>query len=286
MPLADLPTVSIIIVNYNGADVILNCLASLYNHLEQLSYEIIVVDNNSQDGSPGCIAQRFPNVILLQQSTNLGFGTANNLGAHYAQGEMLFLLNSDTLLTANILPKLIAKLTQASHVGIVGPQLRNPDGTFQLSVAREIGIWGEFQTLQQVRRYRAPSARSVLAKLYAHDQRVDIVIGAAMLMRRSLFEQIGGFDETFFMYFEESDLCKRVRDLGYIILYTPEVSLIHRGGYSVAKVQGSMCEVYRCSQRYYYKKHRPAWECWLLNAYLALKAGSADVVSRVRAILA
>ena len=272
MTLTQPPLVSIIVVNYNGADVILDCLRSVETHLRAVSYEVIVVDNASQDDSCDRIAQQFPKVTLLPQAQNLGFGTANNVGVGVAQGKFLFLLNSDTRLTADILPTLLAKLTQSPHIGIVGPQLLNPDGSFQFSVSKDIGLWGEFQTLQQVKQYRNLTTRAVLAQTYNHDQTVDVVVGAAMLMPRSLFEQIGGFDETFFMYFEESDLCKRVRDLSYTILYTPAVSLIHVGGYSVAQAAGPMAQEYRRSQRYYYRKHRPHWEQWLLHGYLALKA--------------
>ncbi|MEM6432645.1 MAG: glycosyltransferase family 2 protein [Cyanobacteria bacterium P01_D01_bin.115] len=266
------PQVSLIIVNYNGLGVIVDCLTSIFCHLSAPAIEVIVVDNDSQDGSPELIAQKFPQVNLLRQSKNSGFGTANNVGVRQARGEYLLLLNSDTLVTANILPVLVAKLTSDAQVGIVGPRLLNPDGSFQLSIAHEIGLWGEWRTLQQVKQYRIPANRSALAAQYDHDQVVDIVVGAAMLMRRSLFEQAGGFDETFFMYFEESDLCQRVRALGYKILYTPAVTVIHIGGYSVAQAAGPMAAEYRRSQRYYYRKHRPRWEQGILHGYLALKA--------------
>lgn len=266
-----LPQVSIIIVNFNGSKVILNCLGSIFKHLTSTSFEVIVVDNASTDNSPKRIVQRFPQVKLLHQQKNWGFGTANNIGAQKAAGEYLFLLNSDTLLTRDILPTLIAKLEHHAQVGIVGPRLLNMDGSFQLSTAYEIGLWGEFRTLQQVRQYRLPANRPRLAKTYATDRFVDIVVGAAMLMRRSLFEQVGGFDEAFFMYFEESDLCQRIRQLGYKVLYTPEVALIHLGGYSIAQSADKMAAEYRHSQRYYYQKHRPRWERWILKQYLWLK---------------
>jgi hypothetical protein len=265
------PLVSIVIVNFNGGEVIIDCLKSIFLHCSTVPFEVIVVDNASTDQSPDRITQAFPPVLLLPQSSNLGFGTANNVGVGHAQGEYLFLLNSDVVLTADILPPLLAKLNQDPRIGIVGPRLLNPDGSFQLSVSREIGLLGEFLTLQQVWRYRNPASRDALAQIYDHDQAVEIVVGAAMVMRRSLFNQVGGFDENFFMYFEESDLCKRIRDLGHTILYTPEVSVVHLGGYSVAQSAGPMAQEYRRSQRYYYQKHRPLWEQWVLHLYLGYK---------------
>ncbi|MEM7648056.1 MAG: glycosyltransferase family 2 protein, partial [Cyanobacteria bacterium P01_A01_bin.70] len=168
------PQVSIIIVNYNGLGVIVDCLTSIFGHLPAPAIEVIVVDNDSQDGSPELIAQKFPQVNLLRQSKNGGFGTANNVGARQARGEYLLLLNSDTLVTADILPVLVAKLTSEAHVGIVGPRLLNPDGSFQLSIAHEIGLWGEWRTLQQVKQYRIPANRPALAARYDRDQVVDI----------------------------------------------------------------------------------------------------------------
>lgn len=262
---------SIVIVNYNGGTVVLDCLHSIFQHLAAEKTEVLVVDNCSQDDSPDWITQKFPKVHLLRQTRNWGFGTANNIGVRHAKGKYLLLLNADTRLTQNILPTLIAKLTQQTDIGMVGPRLVNPDGSFQLSIAHEIGLWGEFRTLQQVWRYRNPANRPALAKQYGRDRSVEIIVGAAMLMERTLFERVEGFDEAFFMYFEESDLCQRVRAQGYQILYTPEVSLVHLGGYSVAQSAAKMADVYRQSQRYYYQKHRPPWEQHVLHQYLRLK---------------
>ena len=116
------PQVSIIIVNYNGLGVIVDCLTSIFCYLSPTAIEVIVVDNDSQDGSPELIAQKFPQVNLLRQAKNGGFGTANNVGARQAQGEYLLLLNSETLVTGNMLPTLLAQLTSDAQIGIVGPR--------------------------------------------------------------------------------------------------------------------------------------------------------------------
>ncbi|NEQ48935.1 MAG: glycosyltransferase family 2 protein [Leptolyngbya sp. SIO3F4] len=271
MNVSSKPLVSIVIVNYNGGPVILECLNSLQKYTRRIPYEIIVVDNNSQDGSPEEINGNFPSVNLLRQSKNAGFGTANNIGVAKSSGKFIWLLNSDVYLTSNVLPFFVARLEEDPQIGILGPRLVNADGSFQLSVSKEISIRGEFQTLQQVRKYRNLATRPQLAQSYVSEKTVDIVVGAAMFMRREVFDKSGGFDQNFFMYFEESDLCKRVRNLGYSILYTPKVELIHIGGYSVSKASGRMAQEYRRSQRYYYEKHRPIWEQWLLHAYLTIK---------------
>jgi GT2 family glycosyltransferase len=278
----DIPDVSIIIVNYNGGQIVLDCLQSIYQHLNMDSCEVIVVDNCSKDGSQEAISDQFPLVKLLRQRQNLGFGLANNAGVEVARGNFLFLLNSDTLIGDDILSFLVERLSENPGIGIIGPQLHNLDGSFQYSVSKEISIWGEFLTLQEVWQYRDFTKRPQLAQQYAQEQGVSIVVGAAMFMRRSLFVDVGGFDENFFMYFEESDLCKRVRDRGYQILYTPEVSLIHLGGYSISQTSDRMAKEYRRSQRYYYKKHRPRWEQWVLELYLNLKTSSQNMKSVFR----
>jgi GT2 family glycosyltransferase len=271
--------VSIILVNYNGAEVVLNCLRSLLQFLHTVPYEIIVVDNASTDGSAALIAQHFPTVRLIEQAENRGFGAGNNIGATYAKGEFLLLLNTDTLLTSDVLPPLIKLMEAYPAVGIIGAKLLNPDGTLQLSVADEISIVGEYKTLKQLKQYTDPQQRDAIEQKFKSPQTVDIVIGAAFFIRRSLFETLNGFDETFFMYFEESDLCQRSRDRGWQILYTPEVSIIHLGGYSVGKVSDRMQLEYRRSQLYYYRKHRPVWEQILLRLYLMIKFTSAALKS-------
>ena len=141
------PQVSIIIVNYNGADVILDCLRSIYKYFRRISFEVIVVDNASSDDSSSQIHREFPHVSLLIQDANLGFGKANNIGVQYAQGEFLFFLNSDTLTYADILFALLTKLTQSPNIGIVGPRLQNADGSFQLSVSKIAFFFDLFQDL-------------------------------------------------------------------------------------------------------------------------------------------
>ncbi|MCY7275834.1 MAG: glycosyltransferase family 2 protein, partial [Phormidesmis sp. CAN_BIN44] len=222
-------TVSIILVNYNGSQVVIDCLDSLQNTLQTIAHEVIVVDNASTDGSADLIERLFPTVQLVRQSQNRGFGAGNNRGASLANGEFLLLLNTDTLLTFDILPYLVDLMRQDPTIGIIGPQLLNPDGGLQRSTAPEISIWGECQALKQQIDDRH---RYQISQKFAKMQEVDIVVGAALFIRKGLFESLAGFDETFFMYFEESDLCRRAQTKGWKVVYAPSVALIHLGGYS------------------------------------------------------
>ena len=271
--------VSLILVNYNGASVVLDCLRSLLQFLHSIPYEIIVVDNASTDGSAALIAENFPTVQLIRQAENRGFGTGNNVGGKQAKSEFLFFLNTDTVLMSDVLPPLVRLMQEQPDVGIIGTKLLNADGSLQLSVAKEISIAGEYQTLRQLKQYALPQQQGDIQQQFEHAQIVDIVIGAAFFVRRSLFEALNGFDETFFMYFEESDLCQRARDRGWKILYTPEVSIIHLGGYSVGKVSERMRLEYRRSQLYYYRKHRPLWEQVVIRFYLLVKFAIAALKS-------
>ncbi len=263
--------VSIILVNYNGIDVIENCLRSLQQFLQAVPYEVIVVDNASQDGSPDLVKQNFPQVHLIRLVENRGFGAGNNIGAKIANGEFLFFLNTDTQLISDVLPTLIVLMKEYPDVGIIGSKLLNPDGSLQLSTAWAVSIAGEFRTLQQLKDYEKLQRRATIMERFDQPHEVDVVVGAAFLIRRTLFETLGGFDENFFMYFEESDLCQRAQYLGWKILYTPAVSLIHIRGHSTDKIAGRMAIEYRRSQLYYYQKHRPLWEQVVLRLYLLLK---------------
>ncbi|WP_421658854.1 glycosyltransferase family 2 protein [Leptothermofonsia sp. ETS-13] len=273
------PLVSIILVNYNGMDVIENCLRSLQQFFQAIPYEAIVVDNASQDGSPDLVEQTFPQVYLIRLMENRGFGAGNNIGAKTANGEFLFFLNTDTQLTSDILPTLVTLMKEHPDVGIIGPKLLNPDGSLQLSTAWSISITGEFKTLQQLKDYESSYHQAAIARRFDQTHEVDVVVGAAFLIRKTLFETLGGFDESFFMYFEESDLCQRAQYLGWKILYTPAVSLIHIRGHSTDKIAGQMAIEYRRSQLYYYQKHRPLWEQVVLRLYLLFKFAIATLRS-------
>ncbi|MHC5821910.1 MAG: glycosyltransferase family 2 protein [Nostoc sp.] len=264
-------SISIILVNYNGAGVLPNCLSSIKKVIDIPNYEVIVVDNASNDGSVELIAEKFSEVRLIRESKNRGFGAGNNIGAKFATGEFLLLLNTDTILTNNILPHLIELIQADPQIGIIGPKLLNPDGRLQISVSPALGIKGEYQARQMHRDYQNITKKNLIEQKFQEIQEVDIVVGAAFFIRSSLFHKLGGFDENFFMYFEESDLCQRVQYQGYKIIYTPHVSLIHLKGYSIQKVANTMAIEYRRSQIYYYQKHRPWWEQILLRVYLFYK---------------
>lgn len=233
--------VSIIIVSYNTKDLTLNCIKSIYQHTKDIEFEIIVVDNASSDGSIQAIREQFPQVILIESGDNIGFGRANNLGAKSATGEFLFLLNSDTLFVENSLKKLydFYKSYQAElNLGVLGCFLINENGVIN-------GFGDDFPNVSSIIE-RKIKVIPFINRLYFRSQlktydfnkpyfEVDYVLGADMFLSKKLFKVLNGFDERYFMYFEESDLQLRVRELGlHNFIYTG-AKIVHLEGKSFKK---------------------------------------------------
>ena len=245
---------SIIIINYNTKNLLRACLSSVlaYNFNNA---EIIVVDNNSQDESVEMLQSEFADKIkLIVNQTNFGFGAANNQAAKVAQSKYLFFLNSDTLMWEDILPRLFGFLETYQQVGIISPQLLLEDDTMQLYA------YGKFPTI----------SNSIFKRLNKIKETgedylpVDWVSGAALIIRRELFAKLSGFDEKFFMYFEDMDLCQRVKDAGYQVMVSKPDKLVHLGGKSLAQ-HAQRKRYYYQSQRYFYRKHYGRPREWLMR---------------------
>jgi hypothetical protein len=232
--------VSVIVVSYNGRDVLERCLSAL----DTERHEVIVVDNGSDDGSPELVRERFPDVTLIESDANVGFGAANNLGMRRATGTYFALVNSDAWPIDDGLEALVDFAKRDSRVGIAGPRLLREDGTRQLSVRGFPTVWRlctEYFFLRKL----APSSRLFNAFYaggfdYTTVREADWLMGAALVVRRELIDEIGGFDERFFLFSEEVDLCYRAGSAGWRVVYTPDVSFIHLGGASTRPVWSRM----------------------------------------------
>jgi len=257
--------VSIIIVNYNGREFTRACLQSLAAVNPAVEHEIILVDNCSDDGSSKMILAEFPGVVLLQQNFNEGFGRANNRGARAASGEFLFFVNNDTLFTQDILTPLKGFMETDKSIGAAAPMLLHPDGTFQLSAGKYPSFLHEIQTkrntalMKNIPDHRTPKI-------------VDWVSFAAVMIRRSAFEQIQGFDERYFMYFEDADFCYRIKKAGYKTYYCAEYTIIHfEGGSWSNTITHKIKTEYRRSQIIFYQSHRSFIETLLLRIFLTVR---------------
>ncbi|OGS03924.1 MAG: hypothetical protein A2204_03190 [Elusimicrobia bacterium RIFOXYA1_FULL_47_7] len=224
------PELSIIIVNYNTADFMDKCLASIFNSSEALSREVIVVDNNSSDGSSTLVKSKYPQARLIENRLNLGFAGANNIGARNSSGDTIIFLNPDTIVTSGQFSKLAAILKSSPDAGIVAPRLVNPDGTLQYSCRRFYNLRTVFfrRLLAGSKTGRALS-EAHLMKDWDHNstKAVDWVLAACLAIKRDTFNQIGGFDDKYMLYFEDVDLCKRIYSIGKKVYYYPEAVVTH-----------------------------------------------------------
>ena len=252
---------SIVIVSFNARADLQACLLSLKKSPPSREHEIIVVDNDSQDGSAAA-AERIPGVQVIRMERNTGFSAANNAGIRAGRGDLLLLLNSDTLVPPGAIDRLIDTLLTTTGVAIVGPRLVDAEGRPELSFGRMISPLNE---LRQKRR-----TPEWIAAATAREQVVDWVSGACLLVRRTDAEAAGLLDERFFLYTEDVDFCHAVRARGGTVLFTPAAEITHLRGRSRAAQPAAAHDAYRRSQVAFYQKHHP-WFVLLLRWYLRFK---------------
>lgn len=266
--------VSLIIVSLNTQDVLRESLQSVERERSDLRIEIFVVDNGSHDGSIKMVESEFPNVHLLRSAVNLGFGSANNLAFELAQGKFIVLLNSDAFLCQNALRISVDSMNLHPDVGLGGGRLVGRDFSWQPSARMFPSILSDFLVLSGLA-YRFPKSRFFgnFDRTWAdpaQSAEVDWVPGAFSIIRRDVLQKVGFFDPDFFLYSEEVDLCKRIQDSGYRIMYWPDIVVIHLGGESSKRIQplgissaGAQLIRWRMrSMLLYYRKHH-GFQAWL-----------------------
>ncbi len=221
---------SIIIVNYNSKAKALNCLESIGRaDLAGIDYEVIVVDNNSRDGISEAIKSGFPKAKFIQSERNRGMGGGNNLGVRGAAGEYLLILNPDTMVKEDSIKTMLEAERQDPQIGLLGPKLLYRNGRLQYSCLRFPKLLTPIYRRTFLGKFAERHLDQFLMKDYDHETRrqVDWVQGSCMLIKRSLFTDLAGFDERFFMYFEDTDLCRRIRQAGFKVMYDPRAIVIH-----------------------------------------------------------
>lgn len=230
---------STIIITFNTREMTLECLRTLLADTQRIDHEIFIVDNASTDGTLDAIRKEFPQVRLIANTQNKGFGAANNQAMKIATGKYFLLLNSDAFPKPGAIPTLIKELESQPDVALLGPKLLNPDGSLQLSCFKfpsPTRAWLENTWLSTLF-----SRNQILGdyRCWPRDapHHVDWLIGACMLLRRDVFEKIGGFDERFFMYAEETDWQLRMQNAGYHIALTPAAQAMHLAGASTDPAQ-------------------------------------------------
>lgn len=268
---------SIIIVSFNTREILRACLTRVFAVTQDLPIEVIVVDNASRDQSADMVAQDFPAVRLIRSDTNLGFAAANNRGFEIATGDYLLLLNPDALLEPGALQRALQHIEANPRIGMGGGLLLDKSGARQPSARAFPSLLNEFLVLSGLA-HRFPHSRFFGRFDRTWDcseqpAEVDWVPGAFALIRRQALQDVQGFDERFFLYYEEVDMCRRLRAAGWAIWYWPDVVIRHWGGESSKTVEtldfsssGSQLTLWRMrSQLLYYRKHHGPLTAWLVS---------------------
>lgn len=279
------PELSVIIIHFGSLRLTETLVAQLRALPAVPSREIIVVDNAAAEPFP---AEEHPGIRTLRLANNRGYGYACNRGADAARGAFLLICNNDLELRGNPLAALTERCVRQPSVGAIGPMLRFPDGRFQLS-------WGSFPTLRsefferrRQQQSREGGGRDLARReaASADPRPVDWVTGACMLLPRQAWDSVGGFDERYFFYFEDVDLCMRLRRQGWDVLYDPSVEVLHHGGGSDPLRNPAIVLSYRREQLRYYARYNSALSFRLLCLYIERKFRRMEAAGAVDAALA
>jgi O-antigen biosynthesis protein len=278
---APTPLISIVIVHFKVPEFLIRLLQSLRQaHMYDKS-EVIVVDNASQDNSKETVTREFPEIQWIDMKSNIGFGKACNVGAKSAQGPYLLFINPDTLVSQNTLTESVSLLKQRPDIGLMGPEILNPDGTLQVSCRRSfptplVAIYrftGLSKIFPKSRRFGKYNLSFLDPK---KPSEVDAVSGSFMFMPRSLFQDIGGFDEAFFMYGEDLDICYRVKEKGFKVWYNPQTQIVHFKGKSSSKQsfhsRKAFYEAMLIFSRKYRHLNKSFFPGWLIAGAIVTKA--------------
>lgn len=260
--------ISIIFVNYKTKNLTINAINSVIEKTEGIDYEIFVVDNASNDGSIEAIEKEFPNINIIKSEINGGFGYANNLAIKQAQGKYILCLNTDTLLVNNAVKIMFdfMEKEENSNVSACGGYLIDAEN-------KPCTCGGNFPSLTEI--FWKFGIRNIFTNFYknysltlnSNDipfvENIDYITGANIFIRKSVLDKVGLFDENIFMYFEETDLCKRIFDNGNLIRFVENAQIIHLEGQSTKnKLQKK--KMFKTSEIYYYRKHHPN-QVWLVK---------------------
>jgi GT2 family glycosyltransferase len=271
--------VAAVLVNYNAGPELVRALQSLTNDLAGLVWEAVVVDNASTDGSDRLVEAFAPQVRLLRNSINVGFARGVNQGVAASRAPLVLVMNPDSHLETGATRALQAQLEAHDGCAIVGPRVLDPDGTVQGSARGDpdmmTGIFGRTGRLREWLPFLAAARRNVVTDAALGNGQpsvvVDWVSGACMLIRRAAFESVGGFDERYFLYWEDADLCRRLRAHGYHVRYVPGATAIHGVGTSSRTAPAASVRAFHESAYLYYATHvakRSPVKRWLAHQLL------------------
>jgi GT2 family glycosyltransferase len=273
--------ISVAVVSFNTREILRRCLQTLEAEAGEIRTEILVVDNGSRDGSAEMVSREFPGVRLVAAGRNLGFAAANNLAIQQSSGRYVVLLNSDAFLCPGALAKAVEHMDREPRTGLGGGRLTGEDGSWQPSARQFPSVLNDFLSMTGLA-HRFPKSKfwGRADRTWAdplEEACVDWVPGAFSIIRASVLDEIGLFDENFFLYYEEVDLCRRIKGAGYAVRYWPDVVIVHLGGESAKSVpqiarskSGAQLTLWRLRSGYlYYRKHHgaAAWRSMAVESW-------------------
>lgn len=267
---------SVVIVSWNTKELLKDCLLSLLKEVETfgISTEIFVIDNNSSDGSGAMVRSSFPTIKLTENLENKGFGKACNQAIQQTTGEYVLLLNPDTVVLPGSINTLLQFAETHPQAGVVAPQLLNTDGSVQRSCRSFPSISGMFYELSGLSRIFPNVTRFRNYKMldfdHQHQMQVDQPEGAGLLIPKKVLDEVGLFDEKFFMLFEEVDLCYRIKQAGWEIWFNPESKIIHHYGQSIKQIKAKMIIHSHKGMYYYWAKHHNSWYHQLFKPFFGV----------------
>jgi len=259
---------SIIIVNWNTRDLLSQCLTSIYTCPSACPFEVLVVDNASSDGSVSMLREGFPQVRLIENQVNVGFAAANNQALSLIESPYILLLNPDTVVKPGALNELKEYLERNPQVGAAGARMLNPDGSLQVSCYVAPTLFREFLRLVHLDRFWPGASYQMDHWDITLPREVEIIQGACMMMRKKALDQVGLFDERFFIYTEEVDLCYRLRQAGWKLHWVPQAEVIHYEGQSTSQLAPEMFIHLYQSKLKFFRKHQGKSAAWIYKFIL------------------
>ena len=250
---------SVVILNYNVQHFLNLCLESVIEATRNIHAEIIVVDNASKDGSVAMLKQKFPQVRCVVNKENTGFSKGNNIGVKHAKGNYICILNPDTVVSESAFESLLRFCNQNENVGVVGPKLVDGSGLFLKECKRGApSPWNAFTKITGLYKLSKRWFGAYYNMKLAEDTtgKTAAVVGAFMMLKKSIYNEIGGFDESFFMYFEDDDFCYRIAQMGYHNYYVPTSTCIHFKGESTLRNKEFQVR-FQAGINQFYQKHFP-----------------------------
>ncbi len=276
---------AVLIVSWNTRALLETCLASVLASEDAADLEIIVVDNASTDGSPAAVAAHFPAVRLIANADNRGFAAATNQGLASTSSPLVLLLNSDTEVAPDAIGALREALARDPGLGAVGARLVGPDGAPQASCSRAPTAWREAVHVLRLERVARGLHYPPAMWRGQRPADVEVIQGACLMVRREVVDAVGGLDEGYFMYSEETEWCERIRNAGWRLAWVPAARVVHHGGGSTRLVASAMFARLYASKVRFLRRNRGAAEARAFKAALALAAAGRLAAAPVALLL-